>query len=160
MRDSNGGEAARQEGPAEVRWVGYYLNQLASRIRAATSVALQPLGLTPPLFRALETVGSRQPLTQARLGELTATDRTTIVAIVDRLETLGAVERRPGEKDRRSNALLLTRPGERLLNEARRLAASAEEEFLAPLSPDERSSLRSLLLKLHVPSTCQREKNR
>jgi DNA-binding MarR family transcriptional regulator len=144
--------------PPEVDWFGYYLNQLASRIRMATSAALHPLGLTPPQFRALETIALAQPLPQVRLGELTATDRTTIVAFVDRLEKLGAVERRRDPQDRRSHALVLTPAGDRLLAEARLLAKSAEEDFLAPLSESERRSLKGLLLKLHVPITCDEEK--
>jgi DNA-binding MarR family transcriptional regulator len=159
MSDSAFGEDTSLAVAARVRWVGYYLNQLASRIRTATSAALEPVGLTPPQFRALETIGSEQPLTQARLGELTTTDRTTVVAIVDRLEDMGAVERRRDEKDRRSHALILTAAGDRLLNEARLLAQAAEDAFLTPLSEAERSSLRALLIKLHLPQDCEREKN-
>lgn len=146
--------------PAQVQWIGYHLNQAAGRIRASTSAALQPLGLTPPQLRALETVSSEQPLTQARLGQLTATDRTTIVALVDRLEAIGAVKRSRDDSDRRSHALILTPAGDRLLAEARRAARSAEDDFLASLTPAERSDLKSLLLKIHRPRTCKEEEKR
>lgn len=140
-------------------WIGYYLNQLAARVRNATSAALQPHGLSPAQFRVLQVVSAHQPISQVKLGELTGTDRTTIVAIVDRLEAIGAVERKRDEADRRSHALVTTQQGESLLPQARALVQSAEDTLLASLDAMERTTLRALLIKLHqTPVTCPQEK--
>ncbi len=141
----------------EVPWIGYYLNQAAQRIRVSTAAALQPLGITPVQLRILEAILAEQPLSQARLGEITGTDRTTIVAIVDRLETLGAAARNRDPNDRRSHAVVLTPVGERVLGEARTRARVAEQAFLAPLAPADRSALHALLIQLHQPITCLEE---
>jgi DNA-binding MarR family transcriptional regulator len=110
-------------------------------------------------LRILETIQAEQPLSQTRLGDLTGTDRTTIVAIVDKLEALGAAVRNRDPNDRRSHAVMLTSSGARVLAEARKLALAAEQHFLAPLAPAERSTLHSLLSRLHQPTTCPEEKS-
>ena len=85
------------------------------------------------------------PLSQRRLAERQGIDRTTMVAVVDELERLGAVERRKDPGDRRANALHITPQGGRLLARARKAVAGAEEAFLAPLPPAERQRLRAAL---------------
>jgi DNA-binding MarR family transcriptional regulator len=146
------------EPSANGEWVGYLLNQLAARIRGTTLTALQPVGLTPAQFRILEVVLAHQPISQVRLGELTGTDRTTMVAIIDRLEELGAAERTRDAGDRRSHAVMITPSGQELLPRARALVKEAEDALLAPLDPTQRSNLRALLTKLHdQPTTCLRE---
>ena len=53
-------------------------------------------------------IATEGPLSQQRLGERTALDRTTVVAIVDGLEEAGYVERRRDPDDRRAYALEVT----------------------------------------------------
>lgn len=135
-------------------WLGYLLNQTAGRIRARTAAALAPLGITPPMLRALEAIGSAKGLTQVELGARTAMDRTTVVHVVDRFEALGYARRTRAKSDRRSHALLLTERGESALQEARRLAGEVEAALLTPLSPEERRTLFALLQAIHEPANC------
>jgi DNA-binding MarR family transcriptional regulator len=138
-------------------WIGYLLNQTAFQIRTATAAALEHLGLTPPMLRALEVIARSHRLTQVQLGAEVQMNRTTIVHVVDRFEALGYARRTPDVTDRRSHALVLTPEGNVALGEARRLAREAEGDFLAPLSSRERTQLIHLLAKLHEPNPCQEE---
>jgi DNA-binding MarR family transcriptional regulator len=137
---------------SEAPWIGYFLSQAATRIRTLTAAALEPLGLTPPMLRALEAIEAEQPLTQARLGLRVHMDRTTVVHVVDRFEALGYARRAPDPADRRSHALTLTAEGAAALDRARQLARGAEDTALAALSADERDQLVSLLRKIHQPT--------
>lgn len=138
-------------------WFGYLLNQIAGRFRSSTQRALQPLGISPPMLRALEALAVDQPLTQVQLGVRVGMDRTTIVHLVDRFEELGYAQRCRSPKDRRSHALMLTAHGNVALGKARVLARSVEEQVLAPLSSAQRKSLLELLQLIHEPLNCPEE---
>jgi DNA-binding MarR family transcriptional regulator len=138
-------------------WFGYLLNQTAGRIRSQTAAALGPLGITPPMLRALETIAADQPLTQVQLGARVAMDRTTIVHVVDRFEALGYAQRKRSVIDRRSHDLTLTELGETALDSGRRRAREVEEAILAPLAFDERQTLLALLQAIHEPANCPEE---
>lgn len=139
-------------------WFGHLLNETAARIRAETAAVLEPLGITPPMLRALEAIGSSEGLTQVQLGARTAMDRTTVVHVVDRFETLGYARRTRSATDRRSHLLALTERGEAALREASQLARDVEDEIFAPLSRDERRTLLSLMQAIHKPATCPEDR--
>jgi DNA-binding MarR family transcriptional regulator len=57
-------------------------------------------------------------------------------------------------KDKRRYELQITLEGERTLAEVRQIIARHEAQFLAPLSQEERESLRELLAKLVSGADC------
>ncbi len=85
------------------------------------------------------------PLSQQRLGERQGIDRTTMVAVVDELESAGFVERRRDPRDRRAYSLQATAAGRQVLERAAEATKGAEDEFLAPLPAAERRRLKQLL---------------
>lgn len=107
--------------------------------------ALAPLGLSPKAFGALTVIDAEGPLSQQRLATRQGIDRTTMVAVVDELERLGAVERRRDAQDRRAYSLQATAEGRALLERSRGAVAAAEDEFLAALPADEQQRLREAL---------------
>jgi DNA-binding MarR family transcriptional regulator len=132
---------------AAQQWTGFLLSQCAQRLRAATGAVLEPLSLTPRDVGALEVLARDQP-TQVELGLAIGLDRTSVVAMLDRLEQLGCMERKADIADRRANRLRLTVAGQRKLEAARQAAAAAETEVLGALSERERGMLRQLLSKV------------
>lgn len=153
MTDSDSKQAWRADA-TEQPWSGYLFNQIAGRFRSLTQQALQPLGLSPPMLRALETIGADQPLTQVQLGNRVGMDRTTIVHVIDRFEKLGYARRSRSSVDRRAYTVLLTAEGETALAEARVLARDVDAVILSPLSPVQRQSLLTLLQAIHQPVNC------
>ena len=135
--------------------IGYLLARTHRKIQARAEEALEPLGLgqgvvdcSPRHVGCLLVIAEYGPLSQQALGEMIKVDRTTIVAVVDWLESEGFVERRRNPDDRRAYALQITPAGRRWLPRADRALRSAEKDFLKPLSAAEREELKSLLQRL------------
>jgi DNA-binding MarR family transcriptional regulator len=136
--------------PALADRVGYLLAKAHLGMRAAADEALIPLGLDKKEYAALVLVASEGPLSQQALSVIQGCDRTTMVAVVDRLEDGGLVMRRRNPLDRRAYALEITAKGRRALDQADELVSRVERDFLGPLSAAERRALIDLLQRLIV----------
>jgi DNA-binding MarR family transcriptional regulator len=101
-------------------------------------------GLSPGRVGLLIFLDANPGVTQSRLAEAVERDRSTMVGVLDQLESRGLVERRRG-KDRRTNGLWLTRAGRTLLSRALRGIARHEKRIAARLSAAERRQLLELL---------------
>ena len=115
----------------------------ASHVRAAG--VLGSVGLTPALFGLLNVIGARKGAIQQELGSAMGIDRSTMVSLIDQLESAGLAKRRPSATDRRAREIAITPKGRRLLQRSRRMISETEEEVLAGLTADERGELVSLL---------------
>jgi DNA-binding MarR family transcriptional regulator len=109
----------------------------------ATSVA----ELTPGRVGILLLLEANPGVTQGRLAQAVSLDRSTMVGVVDMLESRGLIERRRGE-DRRTNGLWLTGEGRALVARLKRRIQAHERRVAARLSAQERAQLLSLLEKL------------
>ena len=72
------------------------------------------MGLTPPQFDIIATLGNTQGMTATELGEKTLITKGTLTGVVDRLAGRGWVERVAHESDGRSQIIRLTQAGEGL----------------------------------------------
>jgi len=115
----------------------------ASHVRAAD--ALGAVGLTPALFALLNVIGAREGAIQQELGSALGIDRSTMVSLIDQLESAGLAKRRPSATDRRAREIATTPKGRRLLQRSRQMILETEDEVLAGLTADERGELLSLL---------------
>jgi DNA-binding MarR family transcriptional regulator len=115
----------------------------ASHTRVAD--ALQAIGLTPPLFGVLNVLGARDGAIQQELGSAMGIDPSTMVSLIDQLESEGLAKRRPHPRDRRARQISLTPKGRRVLQRARKVAFEAEDEVLGGLTAAERRDLVKLL---------------
>lgn len=75
---------------------------------------LRSLGLTPPQFDIVATLGNTSGMTASELGEKTLITKGTLTGVVDRLSARGWVERVAHESDGRCQIVRLTRAGEAL----------------------------------------------
>ena len=71
----------------------------ASHVRAAD--ALGSVGLTPALFGLRNVIGAREGAIQQELGATMGIDRSTMVSLIDQLESAGLAKRRPSPTDRK-----------------------------------------------------------
>jgi DNA-binding MarR family transcriptional regulator len=115
----------------------------ASHTRAAD--ALATLGLTPALFGLLNVIGAREGAIQQELGSAMGIDPSTMVSLIDQLESAGLAERRPCARDRRAREVTITPKGRRALERGRKMAAQVEDEVLRGLSAGERRELLALM---------------
>jgi DNA-binding MarR family transcriptional regulator len=127
---------------------GFLLSWNGHRMSAVFANALEPLGLRPPHFGVMTLIETHPGSTQQELVTESLIDPSSMVAIIDELESLGLAERRPHQTDRRKHSVHLTKAGRSTLGRARRAAGKAFETVFEPLDERERETLRKLLRKL------------
>ncbi len=93
-------------------------------------------------------VAAMPGISQTELAELLGCERATAGLQVAECVKSGWIKRVVSPTDKRRYQLQITLKGERMLAEMRQIIARHEAEFLAPLSQQERESLRELLAKL------------
>jgi DNA-binding MarR family transcriptional regulator len=92
---------------------GFLLNRAAQIILDVNEQALVPLKLSPRDVGMLRVIASEGPLSQQAIGKKHNIDRTTVVQIIDSLESRDLVTRVTNQSDRRSNSLYITPRGKK-----------------------------------------------
>lgn len=128
--------------------IGFVLSRVAASAHRRVDDALAALDLKAQHFGVLTVLAADGPLQQTQIGERLRIDRTTMVALVDHLERLGAVVRAPDPNDRRAYAVTLTEVGSARLARAERVVADVQADWLAPLDGDELAAFKTAVLKL------------
>ena len=131
--------------PPVTEFAGQLLFRLWRASHARAAHALGSVGLTPALFALLNVIGAREGAIQQELGAAMGIDRSTMVSLIDELESAGLAKRRPSATDRRAREIAITPKGRRLLQRSRRMISETEGEVLAGLTAAERSELVGLL---------------
>jgi MarR family transcriptional regulator, lower aerobic nicotinate degradation pathway regulator len=127
---------------------GYLLVRLGETSKHRFHRALEPEGLHPRHFGVMTIVAARPGITQQQLYEKTAIDPSSMVAVIDELESMGLAERQPHPDDRRAHTIFLTDLGQTALKRARLRAAELQRDFFAALTAEELRTLHTLLRKL------------
>ncbi len=127
---------------------GFLLARVGAESRRRFTQTLVGLNLRHSEFAVLITMAGRGATSQADLGDLVGIDPRNLVAVIDGLEAAGLLERTTDPDDRRRHAVRLTRAGSAKLQRLKRLGAELEDEFLRPLTRQDRTRLHRLLLKL------------
>lgn len=129
----------------------------ATAIRACYDERLAPLGLTLSTAMLLAYVNEFGPVNQTRAAEHLGQGRAATGAQVDRLESLGLVERRPAPDDRRVWLLAVTADGQAMSARIADCDAVLRDELRAGISRTERQQLAQLLVRLqHNITAAQR----
>jgi DNA-binding MarR family transcriptional regulator len=128
--------------------VGFTLSQLGFETAGRFAQLVGGLGLEPRHFALLRAISETGGQSQQSLGERLAIPPSTMVAIVDHLESTGLVERHHHPSDRRTRSLHLTDAGTSLLAEAMASAMVLEATICAGLTPSERDQLLTLLRRV------------
>lgn len=135
--------------PSSDTEVAEFAGQLFFRLWRASHTriaeALESIGLTPASFGLLNVLGAREGAIQQELGSAMGIDPSTMVSLIDELESAGLARRRPRPTDRRAREVAITPKGRRLLERARRMALQVEDEVLRGLTATERRELLGLL---------------
>jgi DNA-binding MarR family transcriptional regulator len=128
---------------------GYLLVRLGDLARRRIEDELRPWGISGKELHVLA-YAREAPLSQRDLTALARMDRTTMTEVVNKLEGLGYVRRERNTADRRKYLITVTAEGGRVLGEALARLDKAETEFLASLTPIERSLLNNMVGRLHA----------
>lgn len=128
--------------------VGYNLRKAQIAVFQNFQAAVSPHDITPGQFGVLTLIRENSGLSQSELGTAVGIDRSTMVAVIDRLESRGLVVRAPSPRDRRSYALRLSPEGERLLDDVVPRIRAHEKTMTKDLSRHEVQALITLLAKV------------
>ena len=126
----------------------FLLARLGFEIKARSIAEFAEEGFTPYHFSVLALLEEGARETQATIADTLRLDRSQLVGLLDSLEERDLIERRRDPHDRRRQAVSLTPAGKKALVRLRSIIGRLEEEFLAPLGPQEREQLHGLLLRL------------
>ncbi|WP_161522250.1 MarR family winged helix-turn-helix transcriptional regulator [Bifidobacterium xylocopae] len=113
---------------------------------------LEPYGIDSRQFGILCVIGRNPGISQKSIGTNMRVDRTTMVALVDALESLGYCERSRSREDRRSYAIYLTARGKELTDELWGAMREVEDLTLDELPREVQDAL------LAVAATIQRKR--
>ena len=104
--------------PAEFMPTVQALVQCYQAFELDSAAHIRALGLTPPQFDIIATLGNTSGMTATVLGEKTLITKGTLTGVVDRLVERGWVERAAHDSDRRCQIVRLTPSGEALFAQA------------------------------------------
>jgi DNA-binding MarR family transcriptional regulator len=126
----------------------WLLSGANARSQALLRDAFAAEGVRGYHFRLLAAVDQYGPASQADLGRHTGIDRSDVVAALDDLVARGFAQRQPDPVDRRRNVITITKRGTGALERLDFVLDEVQDAVLAPLTPNERTTLTRLLAKL------------
>jgi DNA-binding MarR family transcriptional regulator len=127
---------------------GYLLYRLGLRSGQLFNGMLEEYGLRLRHYALLRYLVTVEGALQRELSERLGYDPSAIVSLVDDLQTLGFVERRPSPGDRRSRVVVLTDKGRNTLRDTDKGSRRVTDDLLGPLDAEERETLHALLLRV------------
>lgn len=115
---------------------------------AHSAAHIRTLGLTPPQFDIVATLGNTPGMSFKELGEKTLITKGTLTGVVDRLEARGIVRRVVSDADRRSTRVELTEAGAALFEEVFPGVVARTKQVFDVFGGSERLALEASLCRL------------
>lgn len=139
-------------GPQLRARLSYLLKRAFLTLEDLHAEHLAPTGINARELAVLLLLDGREPESQQQAAERLGVDRTTMVALLDGLESKQLVARRADAADRRRNVIVLTSAGQRTLESATAGSDEAERQLLSGLSAAQARTLRTLLSRITAGS--------
>lgn len=127
----------------------FLLRVICQAQRSQMSDALAEIGLYAGQEAFLWHLWHQEGLSQVQLGERMCVQPPTVSKMVDRLEKVGLVERRPDAENTHLSRVYLTEQGNACQRDVCAIWTNMEQRLTQGLSVEERIVLRRLLLQVH-----------
>lgn len=128
--------------------LGFLVHDVARLLRKRFEQNARGSGLTRSQWQVLAYLERNEGIHQSGLAELLEVEPITLGRLVDKLQAMGLVERRPHATDRRIWLLHLTDLARPKLNDLRELGDLTRGEALAGIPEDDREHLLKTLQAL------------
>ncbi|BDZ41761.1 hypothetical protein GCM10025865_10600 [Paraoerskovia sediminicola] len=125
--------------------LGYLVTKVGRATTSRFTEALADLDIRPKHYGLLAAVAQGPADDQQAIGRALNVVPSAVVAMIDDLEALGAVERHPSAADRRRTEVSITDDGRALLAAATERGRAVDDEILAALDAGERAALHAVL---------------
>ena len=137
--------------------LGFLLHDVACLLKKRLEQHSRGSGLTRSQWQILACLAQNEGINQKGLAELLDIEPITLGRIVDKLETLGLIERNPHPTDRRTWLLHLVEAARPKLEQIRELGDVTHREALAGVSEDEGQCLLRTLeaMKANLTEACE-----
>lgn len=127
---------------------GFLLARLGLAFKTKALARLEQEDFEAHHYSVLAMLGEGARETQATIADALDVDPSRLVALLDSLEERGLIARQRDPHDRRRHVVSITSAGKRQLQRLRAIAKQLEDEFFAPLDPEEREIFHQLLSRL------------
>jgi DNA-binding MarR family transcriptional regulator len=138
-------------------YVGYQVRRAQAQLFSELEAALKAFDLTPGSFGVLTLIHANPGVTQGALAAAFRVDKSTMSAVIFRLESRGLVRREVQASDRRRHALYFEASAEAAYLAARETVRAFEADLAARLTKTEQRELARLLVKLQGRPDAERD---
>jgi len=128
------------------RSTGFLLRDNSRLIKTAFNERVS--GLTQAQWGALAHLSRYEGLNQVRLADRLEVQPITVARLIDKLVSLGLVERRPDPRDRRAQQLFLTARAQPLIDQMWQVADEILDDAYAGFTDDERTLFIDMLVRM------------
>ena len=129
--------------------VNYLLAQVSRLHHSRARTLLETIGLYRGQHHVLRLLWEREGRTHSELAEGLHVRPATVSKMVHRMKKAGFVQPRHDSVDQRVSRVYLTEAGRAIREDVQQVWRTLEEETFAGLDPEERGTLRQLLLRLY-----------
>lgn len=123
---------------------GYLLSKIAQEMGESFAKELSNYEITSRDFGILSTIFNNENLTQKDIGLLLRVDRTTMVQLIDALESKNLVKRISNPNDRRANLIQITDDGRSIIEEKREKLETCEKHVVSHMSAYQKKAIRDI----------------
>lgn len=127
----------------------YLLNRAVSRYNVVIEAELRRIGIDIPTWRVIMILGEKEPQPIGQVARSAVINISTMMRIVERMETAGLIRTSPSTRDGRVTELTLTELGKIKLAEARSITSPVYRRLIDGVSSNEFSILLKLLNLFH-----------
>lgn len=126
-------------------YLAYLLARASDVVSGDFHESLKAWGLTVPEWRVLACLSDAEGLAVTELAAMSIMKQPRLTKLLDRMEVLGLIERRPDGRDRRRVLIHPTADGRRKVAPVLAAAKAHEAGVLAPFTGDERALIKHAL---------------
>lgn len=130
------------------RYTGFLVAKAHQRLWTLFGDECKKLGMDVPCGGVLHLLEEVGPMSQQQLGRKLRIDRTTMVKMVDQLESRKLARRKDHPEDRRVYLVEITPTGKKALIALQKIADQMEKKLLIGFTEEERMLIRRALLTL------------
>lgn len=127
---------------------GFLLGKAYQKVFQLEKARLSEYGVTPVQFVLLHVLWEKDGQKGVELGSRLRLYGATITGLLDRLEQMGLIERRPSPTDRRTNLIYLTPRGRELEKPLNEISDEVNREAMSIFREEELAMLKSMLTRL------------
>lgn len=130
--------------------IGSLVHEIDRLVKKRFDRFAETTGMSRAQWHVLARVAKRQGVNQATLADIVGVEPISICRMVDRLEAMNLVERRPDPGDRRARLIHITEDARPGLERMRATAQALFKEALTGITPEEEEILTNLLGRVHA----------